>query len=74
MKTALVIYRRSRPAQSGSAVLVILILLAIMLLFSQANTLTLYRLNREVKMAEKQQIQRWASLGSQSTTNHLPAK
>jgi hypothetical protein len=70
MKTSL----PPRASEKGSAVLVILILLTIMLLLSQANTLALYRLEREVKMVEKQQIHRWASPVSQVTTNQPAAK
>ncbi len=57
-------YRR-RHGQDGSAVMVILILLFIMVIFVAANTITLNTLRRQVKLVEQRQIQRLA----QSVTN-----
>lgn len=44
----------------GSAVVVILILLGIMLIFAAANTATVNWLTRQVKLVEQQQIHRLA--------------
>ena len=67
MKTQLSISRRLCQGRDGSAVLVILILLCIMVVFVAANTATLNWLRREVKVVEKRQTQRLAL----ASTNHL---
>ena len=45
-------------AQSGSAVIVLLALLGIMLTFVAANTIAIRSLQRELKLIEKKQVQR----------------
>jgi len=58
MKTHFANLRRSRRSPGGSAVVVLLALLSVMLVLIVANTATLNRLTQEVKGMEKRQIQR----------------
>jgi len=58
MKTRPANFRRSRRSPSGSAVIVLLALLSVMLMLIAINTATLNRLTREVKGLEKRQTQR----------------
>jgi uncharacterized membrane protein YvbJ len=66
--------RSARPtlAENGSAVVVILILLCIMLLYVAANTATVNWLRGEVKTMDKHQVERLRS--SQSATNQPLSK
>jgi hypothetical protein len=48
----------SRHSRGGSAILVLLVLLSVMLILIEVNTAALNRLEREVKGLEKEQIQR----------------
>jgi hypothetical protein len=64
-------FSRKRPAQRGVAVIVVLALLAIILLYVGANARTLYYLGRELKLVERQQLQRLAQPFPR--TNSLPA-
>lgn len=48
-------------AQSGSAVIVLLALLGIMLTFVAVNTVAIRSLQRELKLIEKKQVQRLQS-------------
>jgi hypothetical protein len=48
----------SRPGERGSAVIVVLALLVIMLLYIAGNLQALRSLDREVRLIERQQIQR----------------
>jgi len=50
--------RPHQPQQSGSAVIVVLALLALMLIYIAANSRTLSSLGRELKLLELQQIHR----------------
>ena len=70
MKTHFSIRHPTRQGQRGSAVLVILILLCIMLLFVMANTVTLNQLKRQVMVVDQHQTQRLA----QSATNQPVSK
>jgi hypothetical protein len=56
-----------RSRQAGSAVVVILLLLAIMLIYITANLKALHSLKRELKLIETRQVQHWTRL------NALPA-
>jgi len=47
-----------RSRQTGSAVIVVLALLALMLIYIAANSRTLFSLGRELKLLERQQIHR----------------
>jgi hypothetical protein len=47
-----------RRSRGGSAVLVLLVLLTVMLILIEVNTAALNRLEREVKGLEKEQVQR----------------
>jgi hypothetical protein len=49
---------RSRHGQSGSAVIVVMALLAIILVYVAGNLKTLANLGRELKLLERQQIRR----------------
>jgi hypothetical protein len=60
-----------RAAQRGVAVIVVLALLAIILLYVGANARTLYYLGRELRLIERQQLQRLAQ--PLPRTNSLPA-
>ena len=62
--------RRPRR-QSGSAVIVVLALLAIMLIYVASNLRTLYSLGCELKLLERQQVQRLQKTGQ--ATNAPPA-
>lgn len=48
--------------QSGSAVVVLMALLGMMLIFVAANTVAIRSLQRELKLTEKKQVQRWQSI------------
>lgn len=60
--------RTTRPGcrshQAGSAVIVILLLLAIMLIYITANLKTLQSLKRELKLIETRQVQHWTGLNA----------
>jgi hypothetical protein len=79
MKTCAAHFRRSRRSPGGSAVLVLLALLTVMVMLVMANTATLNWLTREVKAVEKRQIQRLdpsskpQARPSQSATNQPSA-
>lgn len=62
---------RKSASQRGVAVIVVLALLAIILLYITANARTLYYLGREIKLIERQQIQRLAK--PVPRTNSIPA-
>ena len=49
---------RSRQHEQGSAVLVVLALLAVMCLLLASNTVTLNSLKRELRLIEEKQVQR----------------
>lgn len=57
-----------QPAQRGSAVLVLIVLLGLMVMLVAANTLTLICLRQEVRFVEKRQTERLAA----SATNSPP--
>ena len=50
--------QESRTTERGSATLVMIALLAIMLILILANSRTLFNLQRELKLIERQQIER----------------
>ena len=50
--------QESRTTERGSATLVMIALLAIMLILILANSRTLFGLQRELKLIERQQIER----------------
>jgi Tfp pilus assembly protein PilX len=60
MKTQLSMRHQQRRGQGGSAVLVILVLLGIMLIFVAANTANLNWLRRQVNVVDQRQTQRLA--------------
>ena len=74
MKTKLSLCHRTRQDQHGSAVLVILILLGIMVIFVAGNTATVNWLRREVNVVDKQQVQRLARHNAQTVTNRNLSK
>jgi hypothetical protein len=58
MKTALTNLQPARPSEGGFAVLVVLAFLAIMVVLVGANVRSVNWLRREVKLVEKQQVDR----------------
>jgi len=57
----------------GSAVLVIIVLLGLMLIFVFANLKTLHFMDRELKLIEKRQLQRLgAMVPATNTSNQTP--
>jgi type II secretory pathway component PulK len=61
MKTDASMARAPRKSRDGSAVLIILVLLTIMVVLAAANTATLNRLRQRVKIVDQRQTQRLAS-------------
>ena len=53
---------RLRARQRGSAVLVLIVLLGLMLIFIGANLKSLHIMSRELKLIEKRQVQRLQSV------------
>ena len=66
-------FHASRPPrrQSGSAVIVVMALLAIILIYVAGNLRTLTNLGRELKLLERQQIHRLQNVAPK--TNSVPA-
>lgn len=72
--------QESRTTERGSATLVMIALLAIMLILILANSRTLFGLQRELKLIERQQIERLNTnhghstnaVDTSSTANHKP--
>jgi hypothetical protein len=57
MKTSSVHLDR-RPSERGSATIVVLVMLGIMMIFFATNLVTIKTLTRELKLVEKKQIER----------------
>jgi Tfp pilus assembly protein PilX len=51
--------RRHRNAQRGSALLVVMVVLAILTMYAMANTVTLSQLGREIRLIEKEQQEKF---------------
>jgi Tfp pilus assembly protein PilX len=66
--------RPLRRGQRGSAVIIVLVFLVIMVLFVGVNTAALQRLRRDVKQVEKQQIERIAPSANQPPTARSATK
>lgn len=64
-------FSRSPRRQSGSAVIVVMALLAILLVYMAGNLRTLTNLGRELKLVERQQIRRLEAVAPR--TNSPPA-
>ena len=62
-----------RAGQRGSAVIVVLAFLAIMLIYVDSNLQTLGHLNRDLKLVERRQLRHWEIAGMLST-NAPPAR
>jgi hypothetical protein len=62
----------SRHGERGSLVIMLMILLAIMLVYVHANVRTLDTLKAEIKVVEKRQIKRLATIGN--ATNAVPGQ
>jgi hypothetical protein len=60
--------KHNRHSQSGSAVLMLLAFLALMLIFCAATTRAIFTTRKELKLIEKHQLARLAA-----ATNSLPA-
>jgi hypothetical protein len=67
MKTQLSHARRGKKSRQGSAVIVILAMLGIMVLLMAANTVTVNSLRKEIKLLDQRQTARLAA----SATNQL---
>jgi len=67
MKTQLLYSRRTGASRQGSAVIVMLALLSIMVLLMMANTRTVNWLRAEIKLTDQQQTARLAA----SATNQV---
>ena len=70
--------RSARSAERGSAVLVILVMLSIMVTFAIANSRTTHFLQRELQLIEQRQLKKYestagnhAALGSQEAETPL---
>ena len=65
-------FNRSRPhRQSGSAVLLFITLLAIMLVLITANSSALLHLHRELKLLDQRQIKRLNASQTNATTTAI---
>jgi hypothetical protein len=65
-------FNRSRPhRQSGSAVLIFITLLAIMLMLITANSSALFHLHRELKLLDQRQIKRLNASQTNATTTAI---
>ena len=62
---------RNRAGQRGSAVIVVLALLGIMLLYVESNLATLNHLHRELRLVELRQLRHWQA-AAPSATNTPP--
>jgi len=62
---------RPRPARSGSAVVVILAMLAIMAILVASNTRTVNWLRAEVRLVDQRQIARLAASATNEVTHPL---
>ncbi len=73
LHTSRVTFHASRPLrrQSGSAVIIVLALIAIMLVYVAANMRTLYNLGSELRLLERKQVQRLKT--ATQRTNSPPA-
>jgi hypothetical protein len=54
--------------RSGSAVLIIILLLAIMLVYVLANLRALHYLSRELKLIDRRQVERWKENSAKTST------
>jgi len=66
-------FRGARPRQAGSAVIVVIGILAILLIYIGANLRTLHCLGRELRLVERQQLRRLAAECAPPATN-APAR
>ena len=65
-------FNRSRPhRQSGSAVLIFITLLAIMLMLVAANSSALLHLHRELRLLDQRQIKRLNASQTNATTTAI---
>jgi hypothetical protein len=69
MKMNFALVRRSRSSREGSAVIIVLVLLAFMVVLTAANTATVNRLRDRVKIIDQRQTRRLAAC----STNVLQA-
>ncbi|HEX3798684.1 MAG TPA: hypothetical protein VH413_08280 [Verrucomicrobiae bacterium] len=60
-------------AESGSAVMLVLIMLGIMTIFVAVNTVTIRTVSRELKLLEKKQVRRLDSAALPKTAPANPA-
>lgn len=55
----------ARPARSGSAILVVLTVLAFMTILLVANGRVVWQLNRDLRLVEKRQLNHWSRVAAQ---------
>ena len=72
MKTQLLHSQRAGASRQGSAVIVMLALLSIMVLLMMANTRTVNQLRAEVKLVNQHQTARLAASATNQVTAPLP--
>ena len=65
---------RSRSRERGSAVIVVLVCLALVFAYLAGNARTLHYLGRELKLIERQQTQRLAASARQAEVGRQKAK
>ena len=63
-----------RRLQCGSVVFIFIVLLSLMMLFLAVNSGTLFRMHGEVRLIEKQQMERWNQTQANSVTTPSIAK
>ena len=71
MNTRLTKNRGPRARNRGSAVVVMLAVLGVMMAFAAANVVTINALRRRVQIVDQRQVQRWSAITAQ--TLHRPA-
>jgi len=57
-------FKPIRQGQDGTAVIIMLALLSIILVYAAANIQSLSRLDREIKLVDQRQVRRWNALSS----------
>lgn len=59
-------------ARRGSATLVVLLLIALVFLYLNANVRTLHQANRHIRLVERKQVQRLERQSQTAVTNSIP--
>ena len=61
-------FNPTRQRRDGTAVIVMLALLSIILVYAAANIRSLSRLDREIKLVDQRQIRRWNAISATNAT------